>query len=131
MKFEAIEGPANYVRVQIPQFDKIFHFFGDVHAVGTHCKGKYTSLPHLIDHTIKYYDENNENNDKIDVYYEIGLGGPNVRVHFHNTYIGQFLRYFNKKGCFYQPRDVQCEMEYPNARFHYHLNPKLLIEANH
>jgi len=120
MNFEAVQGPINYVHVQIPQFDKIFHFFGDIHQVGTHCTEKYTTLHHLVDYTLKYNehkeDKEEDKEDKIEIYYELGLG--NTRLHVHNTYIAQFLRFFNKKGCFYQPRDVQCEIEYPNARFH-------------
>lgn len=113
MNFENIQGPVNYVHVQIPSLDKIFHFFGDIHAVGTHCDESepFTPLPVLVDQTLKYYKNNN-----IDIYYEFALGSN--RVHFRNTYIGYFHRFFSKKGCFYHPRDVQCELEYPNARFH-------------
>lgn len=109
-----VEGPINYVYTQIPEYDKLIHFFGDHHPMSTRCKGYSISINELIENTLKA-DEYKD--DIIDVFVEVGYGSDYKNL-FLNSYSHYLYRTLFEKGCLNVPRDIRCRINYPNCRFH-------------
>lgn len=118
-----IKGPYSYVKFPLIRKDTgrtvVLHLFSDVHRRMTTCKEDSIFLHELIDRTL---EKHKEDGVKIDIFAEYGFGqtlyDTKQKKLDTTQYISLFNSYYLSQECLYRPRHPQCQIHYPNARFH-------------